>query len=222
MTHTLRVAAWVAAFDIGLALCGPAWATDDGPSPGVASAPAAAPGSLVAFVKRTKPPKVAGFSAGLGALGAVGGLAASSGDGSMVTDNGIEDPSGDMARQIAGAYVAAHGGQVAATPLADDHPWTQAKAGGARYVVDVETPAMMLMYFSFDWAHYDLTYYDAVKIIDTTTGSVVAKARCSLDTNKANAATKAELSADHAARLKALIASKSEECLDHMKTSLKL
>jgi hypothetical protein len=134
-----------------------------------------------------------------------------------------------MAHDIAAAYAATQGGRVADAPLLDDHKWTRAKpgslaseAGGANYVVDVDPPGMNLIYFSFDWTHFDLLFMSDTRIIDTGSGEIVAHSRCFLRTDKAGAQTHDALLADHAAALKALIVAKSQACVAKMKADLKL
>jgi len=204
--------------------------------PAVAPQPAATPsavaeqGPMVGYVKHTKPPVLIDSTPGKAAFALVGTVAEIAAGHDIVVNNDITDPSGDMAREIAAAYAAAHGAKVASSPLLDDHLWTLAKgsdlaaqSNGARYVVDVEPPGLNLIYFSFDWTHFDLMFMDRVRIIDTSNGTVVAKARCFLKSQKTPAAlTHSELLADNAAKLKQLIASKSQSCVDLLKTGLKL
>ena len=160
----------------------------------------------------------------------VGAFAAIAAGNTIVAENHIEDPNGDMAREIAIAYAAAHGARVADAPEADDHKWTQAKAdklsagaAGARYVVDVEQPGMNLLYFPFDWTHFDLMFGARVRIIDTSNNQVVGQARCFMKTEKSPTLKgHEELLVNGAAELKLLIVRKSEACVAKMKTDLKL
>jgi len=194
------------------------------------SVPAADETPLIRFVKHTKPPVLIDSTPGTAAFALVGAAAAIAAGHDIVVKNGIEDPSGDMARQVALAYAAAHGARVADEPLPDNHLWTQpkgkdlaAEANGARYVIDVDPPGMTLIYFSLDWAHFDLMFASQVRVIDTTTGAVVAKARCFLKSQKTpEALTHGELLADSAAKLKLLITAKANACATALKTGLKV
>jgi hypothetical protein len=181
-------------------------------------------------VKHSKPPVLVDSTPGTAAFAVIGAFAAISAGHDIVVNNAIQDPSGDMAHEIATAYAAAKGGHVADAPLLDDHLWTRAKsdvltdqANGANYVVDVEPPGLTLIYFSFDWAHFDLMYASRVRIIDAADGKVVAQARCFLKSQKTpSVLTHSELLADSAAALKQLIVSKSDACVALMKTGLTL
>ncbi len=185
---------------------------------------------LIAYLKHTKAPVLIDSTPGTAAFAMIGAFAAISAGKSIVADNAIQDPSGDMAHELATAYAASRSGRVAETPLSDDHLLTLAKsesladqANGAGYVVDVEPPGMNLLYFSLDWSHFDLLFLSRVRIIDTSNGQVIARARCFLKSQKTpGAMTHAELLADGAAALKQLIASKSQACVVKMKADLKL
>lgn len=210
--------------------------TDAAPPTGVAPAApttqatqAGDQGVVIGFVKHTKPPALIDSTPGKAAFGMIGAAASISAGNDIVGMNDIQDPSGDMTHELAVAYAAAHGGRVADAPLLDAHKWTRVKgtdvaaeAAGARYVIDVDSPGMTLIYFSFDWTHFDLMFMATARVIDTSDGAVISKAHCFIKTDKSQAQTHADLLADHAAKLKALIVSKSEACTAVLKTGLKL
>ena len=181
-------------------------------------------------MKHSKPPVLIDTTPAKASFALVGAFAAISAGHAIVVDNDIEDPSGDMARDIATAYAAAHGGQVADQPISDDHLWTRAKAdklveqsNSASYIVDVDPPGMNLIYFSFDWVHFDLMFGSAVRIIDTSNNQVVSHARCFLKPQKsADLMGHEQLLADRATGLKQLIARKSQACVAKMKADLQL
>ena len=193
-----------------------------------AAAPTITSGPLIGYVKHTKPPTLEDRTPGTFVGGVVGAVAANPTGRDIVVNNAIQDPSGDMAHEIATAYATKRGGHVADAPLLDDHSRTQSdllasQAGGARYIVDVEPPWMTLVYFSFDWAHFDLMYVSRVRVIETADGKVVAQAGCFLRSEKTpGALTGDELLANSAAALKQLIVRKSEACVALMKTGLAL
>ena len=184
---------------------------------------------VIGFVKHTKPPALIDSTPGTAAFGMIGAVASISAGNDIVGMNDIQDPSGDMAHDLAVAYAAAHGGKVAEAPLLDAHKWTRAKgsdlaaeSAGARYVIDVDSPGMTLIYFSFDWTHFDLSFMGTARVIDTSTGAVISRSHCFIKTNKAQALPHSELLANHAAKLKALIVAKSEACTAVLKAGLKL
>jgi hypothetical protein len=217
----------------------PAKPLTDPVSPAISAAPAAAtsaapaPGSdgpVIVYVKHTQPPTLVDMTPGSAAFGMVGALASIAAGHDLVVKDGIEDPSGDMARALATAYVAAHGGHVADAPILNDEKLSRASpaklsalANGASYIVDVDPPGMNIIYFSFDWTHFDLLYLSQARIIDASNNKVVAQARCFLKTVKApDLPTHAQLVADNGAVLKQVIARKTEMCLTKLKTDLKL
>ena len=213
----------------------PSVPSSDSLSPPGTSAPstdALASGSLpvIAYVKHTKPVQLIDTTPGRAAFALVGAAASIAAGAELVEKHGIEDPSGDMAVKIATAYAASKGGSLAEAPVFDDHKWTRgkaselaARANGASYIVDVEMPGMTLIYFSFDWTHFDLMFGSRVRIVDAKDGSVVGEARCFLKSEKSpGSLTHSELLADNAAALKLLIAAKSEACVAEMNTNLKL
>lgn len=194
-------------------------------------APAAVPtGPAIAFVKHTQPPTLVDMTPGSAAFGMVGAFASIAAGHDLVVKDGIEDPSGDMAHELATAYAAAHGGHVADAPILNDEKMTRASpakltalANGASYIVDVDPPGMNIIYFSFDWTHFDLLYLSQVRVIDVSNNKVVAQARCFLKTVKApDLPTHDQLVADKGAMLKQVIARKSGMCLDKLKSDLKL
>lgn len=215
----------------------PAAAPDAAPAEAPISAsatPAATPSSsdavVVAFVAHTKAPVLIDTTPGKAAFAVVGAVAMIAQGHQIVVDNDIKDPSGDMAREIATAYAQAHDGRVADAPILDEHQLVRAKAeklaegaDGARYIVDVDSPGMNLSYFPFDWIHFDMMFSSRVRIIDTSTGNVVDKARCFIKAEKTpDSMTHGQLLADKAANLKKLIANKSEACVVKLKAELKL
>ena len=186
--------------------------------------------AVIAYVKHTKPPLLVDSTPATAGFAMVGALAAIAAGHSIVVDNEIQDPSGDMAREIASAYAAAHGARVADGPVLDGHLWAAAKAESlaekstdARYVVDVEPPGMTLIYFTFDWTHFDLIFGTRARIIDTSNNRVISQARCFMRTEKSpDLLGHQQLLADRAAALKLLIIRKSEACVAKMKADLKL
>lgn len=208
----------------------PAGASAGAAASASAAPPASSDAALVAYVAHTKAPVLIDTTPAKAAFALVGAAAAIAQGHQIVVDNDIKDPSGDMAREIAATYAQAHGGRVAEAPILDEHQLVRAKgeklaedANGARYIVDVDSPGMNLIYFPTDWTHFDVMFSGHVRIIDASTGQVVDKARCFIRAEKTpDAMTHSQLLADKAANLKKVIASKSEACVAKLKTELKL
>ena len=199
------------------------------PTDQAAPAPGGA-GPLVTYVKRTKPPFLVDQTIAAAELGMIGAIAAISSGHEIVTKNNILDPSTDVAHQIAVAYAALQNGQVAEAPISDDQLSPKAKpdeigqhAGGARYVVDVAPVNMEIIYFLTDPLRRDLMMSSTSAILDTSTGKVVAKARCFIKSEKVGQRfTHDELLADQAAALKSLILQKGQECAEKMEVQMKI
>jgi hypothetical protein len=208
--------------------------------PAPAAAPAALPpttdaapgpsGPLVTYVKHTKPPFMIDTTIAANELGMIGALASIAAGHDIVTKNDIQDPSSDIARGVALAYAASQGGHVADAPISDDQMPANTKpdalgryAGGARYVVDVAPASLDIIYFVTDPLRRDLTLRSSAAIVDASTGKTVARAHCfikqSKDGERFNHDT---LLADQAAALKAILARKSQACVDELEAGLKI
>jgi hypothetical protein len=200
------------------------------PAPQTAPEPAAASGPLVTYIKRTKPPYMIDMTIASAELGMIGAFAAISSGHEIVTKNDIADPSTEIARSVAQAYAASQGGRVADTPIPDDQLPARAKpedvgqrAGGARYVVAVAPANMEVIYFVSDPLRRDITLLTAAEIIDTSSGKVVARARCFIKQAKEGERfTHDQLLADQATALKAVIVRKSHECVEKLETGMKI
>jgi hypothetical protein len=72
-------------------------------------------------------------------------------------------------------------------------------------------------YFSFDWTHYRVQYYAKARLVDASTGKVVAQAACNIDSNDVmGAPTYGELYADNAALLKSKLQTDADKCVEQM------
>ena len=202
-------------------------------SPVATDQPAPAPGSagpLVTYVKRTKPPFLVDQTIAAAELGMIGAFAAISSGHEIVTKNNIQDPSTNVAHQIAVAYAALQSGQVAEAPISDDQMPSKPKpdeigkyAGSARYVVAVAPVNMEIIYFVTDPLRRDLMLSSSGVIIDTSNGKVIAKGRCFIKSEKVGQRYNHDtLLADQAAGLKSLIVQKSEQCADKMEEQMKI
>jgi hypothetical protein len=202
----------------------PPAATPPATAPSVASADV----PVVAFLSLTSTPELIDTTPAKAGFGLVGALVAISAGSQIVKDNEIENPAGQVAADVAKAYAAAHSYRVADTPLAVEKIAAQedlkaATAQGARYLVTAGSPGMNLLYFSFDWTHFDLMYSQVVVITDVTENKIVARSRCFIRTKKRDGLMgHDQLLADKAAALKQLIRDKAGECAGVMKAELKI
>jgi hypothetical protein len=141
----------------------------------------------------------------------------------------LKDSANLVTPELAKAWADAHGYRVAAGPIAvDDAHKNLTKAAtkdaadlqDARYVVDGAS-GVNAIYFSFDWTHYGLIYNVFVRVVDTSDGKVLAKARCFLKPNKTpESPTGEKMFADNAAVLKKMMADDAQECLPKLKEEL--
>ena len=197
-----------------------------------AATPAQA-GDAVGFLQLSKPAPfladTAGKQAVAGAFGMIGAIAAyemqAKAGAKIVAENGVQDPSTEIAQRLAAAYAAAHGGHVAAAPIVVDHRMEAGQlssiANGARYVVDVETRWWGFIYYSLDWSHYHVTYIGYLRVFDLSTNRIVAKGAC---THKYVAANEKfsydELTGNGAQVLKSQLGAVADECVAKFKTDV--
>ena len=152
----------------------------------------------------------------------VGGVAMASDGLRVVRDNHIEDPALDQARRLAEAFSAAHAGHVAQAPLAlkrgglliPSPAQVAAAAGGADYVVDVETQAWGFTYYARDPTRYHVLYAARMRLVDARRGAIAAEHICRWDSDKKSPRlTREEMLGAGAAGLKAQIAKAADQCL---------
>jgi hypothetical protein len=194
--------------------------------------PPPAAGPVVAYIVRTNKPSLIDTTPGSAAFAMVGAFAAIAAGGKLVDEDGIEDPSNGVAKDVAIAYAKAKGYRLADAPiLVDKAAEEKVKAsktiatiaGDADYVIDALPPGMNLIYFSFDWTHFDLIYSGAVRVLDVKKNTVVSATRCFFRTEKRPGLLgHDELLADHGAALKALIKYKADQCTQKVETELKI
>jgi hypothetical protein len=183
---------------------------------------------MIVFVRHTKPPGLIDSTPGAEAFSMVGALVMTAAGHDIVAKYSIQDPSGDMAREIADFYSEWNGGHVPDTPLLDFHFSSvttprdlPGDARRARYIVDVDPPGLHLLFRSTNSSEYDLIFSSKVRIFDISTRTVIAEARCLVESDKdSDLHTRRELLDNGAATLKLLIVSKSEACVAHMENSL--
>jgi hypothetical protein len=158
-------------------------------------------------------------------FGALGGLSAVAEGNKVVAANGVTDPAAAIAQELAGALHDTQGSQpVAGSVPVDSRDPSRVAAqarGKARFVIDVETRAWNMTYFPTDWAHYQVFYLAAARLIDTDTGGILAESGCKLapETN-AGAPTYDDMLAGGAARLKTTLAAAGATCAAQFKRDM--
>ncbi|PVM83772.1 hypothetical protein [Caulobacter endophyticus] len=191
-------------------------------------------GPGVAYVLRAGPPKLNDMSSGTAMIAMVNGgvlgvsvahLIGVSHGRDVVRNYGIDDSSGAMARKIAVSFAAANNGHLVRQALPQRPDGRSLSSGGpqvgsAAYVVEIE-PTMYMQRFYLAPSRVDLAYRAKARVFDASSGEVVAKAKCKVNAyNTPDDVSRTALLANGAEGLKALIASRSEICLEQLKTKL--
>jgi hypothetical protein len=166
----------------------------------------------------------AGFmqmTAGSAMFAAVGAVAAGVESMALVDKHGLVSPSLRVAEDL--TPVLQDRFKASATnPVADlDDKATNEKqiaalAGNKGLVLEVRQLGWTSIYFPFDWSHYGIAFSAEARVIDASTGKVVAQAGCTVEAKKENAPTYDELYANNAAVLKAKSQEAADECAGQM------
>lgn len=205
------------------------------PAP-AAQAPAAAGGPaadapIVGWTENKQPPSFVLMTAGHAMFAAVGAVAAVAEGRETAKHYEFQDSANLVTPELAKAWAVAHGDRLAseATPIDSEHKnivktatKEVADLKGASFIVDGASSTSAI-YFSFDWTHYGLIYSLQVRVVDTASGKVVAKARCFRKPEKTpESPTHDQMFADNAAVLKKMMADNAQACLPKLMEDLKL
>jgi hypothetical protein len=87
-------------------------------------------------------------------------------------------------------------------------------------VMDVETINWSFLYYPLDWTHYRVVMVMRARIIDAQSGKRLAQAPCQYLSNENSPPTYDEMLADHAAKLKSMLAAGAEICAAGMMKTL--
>jgi hypothetical protein len=137
----------------------------------------------------------------------------------IVTAAGFDDPAPIIAREFAEGYAAARGARLADAPVDGDA--ADDSAGGARYLVKVQTHDWGFVYYALDWTHYRLTYDAHLELIDTATHAVVAKGVCAHKADPVSERfTYNQLTGDGGAMLKSQLKAIANECVAQFKAEV--
>lgn len=179
---------------------------------------------MVVTTSRPGPAAYVPMKAGGSAFALIGALAEIAEGKELAKKYSLRDPAPDIAVEIAKAFAASKGAAVAAPPIVvtEENPAAIiAGANGANYVVDVAGGGVTSMYFSFDWTHYGVMYGATLRILDVATGDILMKGRCFIKPKKSpDSPTNAEMMADDAKVLKAMIAAAGEACITELKAKV--
>jgi hypothetical protein len=178
-------------------------------------------GKTIALSTRPRADFVA-MTAGKAAFALVGAVAMIEAGNAIVKDNGIDDPTTLLGQNLISEAEVRYG-VVAATPPSvaidtTDLAKMAHTAGYADLLLDVQSLGGQFRYFPTDWSHYAVDSAFKVRLLDVHSAALIAEGFCRQTTQKdASPPTKDELLADHAARLKAILAAQRDACLQQLK-----
>ena len=160
------------------------------------------------------------YTAGAAAFGLVGALAAINSSNNLVKQYDLVNPSLRVAEKLT-PLLSEKLKPSAVNPMANapgnrTNSMLAVLAGKNGLVFDVDGGAQSL-YFPFDWTHYKVQYFATARLVDASTGKVVAQAGCNIDSDDVmSAPTYNELYADNAALLKSKLQTDADKCVEQM------
>ncbi len=161
------------------------------------------------------------MTAGKAAFALVGAVAMIEAGNAIVKDNGIDDPTILLSQNLTSEAEVRYGA-VAATPSSvaidtTDLAKMAHAASNADLLLDVQSLGSQFRYFPTDWSHYAVDSAFKVRLLDVRSASLIAEGFCRQTTQKdPSPPTKDELLADHAARLKSILATQRDACLQQL------
>ncbi len=178
-------------------------------------------GKTIALSTRPRADFVA-MTAGKAAFALVGAVAMIEAGNAIVKNNGIDDPTTLLGQSLLSEAEVRYGVVTATPPSVAIDTTDLAKmahtAGNADLLLDVQSLGSQFRYFPTDWSHYAVDSAFKVRLLDVHSESLIAEGFCRQTTQKDPAPpTKDELLADNAARLKAILATQRDACLQQLK-----
>ena len=180
-------------------------------------------GRITTITTRAMPDFTA-FTPGRAAFGGLGGASAVDRGNRLVSENGIEDPAGAIARSIAqqlkeryALTIASHTVQLDTDeliPLAKTFP-------EADLLLDVRTINWLYGYFPTAWNRYWIGYWARLRLIDVKRGQVLAEGMCGRKApeESSNAQSEDQLLANSAQRLKSELANAAQFCMEQFRAA---
>jgi len=220
MNRTIRTAFAITA----TAICAAGCAT---PQP-IAASPDALPalqGQTLTIVTYAQNANFMQMTAGAAAFGALGAAAAVSRSAELVREHNLVNPSVRVAEKLTPVLnekLKPSSVNPVANPL--DRAMNTAAlatlAGNKGLVFDIAGGSQSV-YFPVDWSHYRVMYAGLARLVDASTGKVVAQSPCKFDSGEEmNPPTYDELYANNAALLKAKMQTAADACVGQMTQAL--
>ncbi|AUT48055.1 hypothetical protein [Achromobacter sp. AONIH1] len=161
-------------------------------------------------------PDFAAFTAGKAAFAMLGAMAAVSEGNTIVKENAIEDPAIAISAVLQDKLATAKRATVMDSTTVtkkDDIASILAANPGGDFVLDVKTLSWMFSYYPANWARYRVFYNARLRLIDTSSKTVVAESACSsVQGDDNNPPTKDQLLEDKAALLKDYLGKAATAC----------
>ena len=138
----------------------------------------------------------------------------------LVQTDGIPDPAIDIGHQLANELATRNADTLLSTPPVvspNDNPATLVKTyPGADLIIDVKTINWMYAYYPTKWQKYHVNYAARVRLLDGSTGALVAQQLCKVDPTDPNDPPSGDaLIADHGALLKQLLKKAGDSCVQN-------
>ena len=165
------------------------------------------------------------MTAGAAAFAAIGAIAAASRSAELVKEYDLENPSIRVAEKLTPVLSeklkSSNLNPVAHTSdRAISTAGLAALAGNKGLVFDI-VGGSQSVYFPTDWSHYRVLYAGAGRLVDASTGKVVAQSPCKFDSGEEmNPPTYDELYANNAALLKSKLQTVADACVGQMTQAL--
>lgn len=188
------------------------------------TAGAALQGKTIVHTRRTMPTfsVLKPVHAVLGPLG--GALAVSTGH-AIVKTNQVADPAVAIGAALLKEIATRRSMDVLepGMPVDSSDPAriTAIARGQVNYVLDVETGYWTMAYFPSYWNHYRLMYNANARLIDASSGRIVAQSTCKhAPESKVNAPTYEQLIGSNAEGLKKALQNATDACISQFKASM--
>lgn len=170
-------------------------------------------------------PDFAAQTYGKAALGLLGAAAMITDGNAIIADNQVPDPALRISTDLASALATDIGASETArladrNTKGDTEDLLSSDVQHNGVVLDVETINWLFVYYPLDWTHYRILMTARARIIDAQSGKRLAQAPCTYLSDDKSPPTYDELLANHAARLKAMLAAGSQSCLSKMSKDL--
>ncbi len=165
-------------------------------------------------------PDFAAFTAGKAMVGIIGaGLMISSGN-QIISENAVDDPATQIARQLAQAFAAKYGMRTLTSEPkvadSDDIGQLVRAYSDADFILDVRTINWLFVYFPTNWARYRVLYSARLRLIDRERQEAIAEEFCAHEPkyeDTSAAPTREELVGNNAAGLKRELAKAADHCI---------